>query len=78
MEWKNNAKKREKYLNSRTITNRLISYYNMYECRAVVNRVINFNCLREARNSLTIWEKLLASNGVLFATASVSTYVIAS
>ena len=66
------------YLSSHTIADGLISYYNMYACRAVVNTVMNSKCLREAGNSLTIWEKLLASNGVLFATGSVGAYVISS
>jgi len=69
---------RRKYLSSRTFGNLLISCYNLYACRSVVKTVINFKYLREAGNSLTICEKVLATNGVLFATASVSCYFIAT
>jgi hypothetical protein len=79
MECKNYAKQgEEKVSSTRTITNRLISRYNMYACRAVVNTAINLSIYERQGISLTVWEKLLASNGVLFATASVSTYVIAT
>jgi hypothetical protein len=78
MEELRKKKYRRKYLSSRTSGNLLISCYNLYACRSVVKPVINFKYLREAGNSLTICEKLLATNGVLFATASVSCYVIAS
>jgi hypothetical protein len=68
----------ENYLSSRTFTDQFIRYCNMYACRAVVNTVMNCMFLREAGNYLTICEKLLASNGVLLATALVNTYVITS